>query len=249
MGGPGYGGFSGAGGRGAGMMGGTGLGGFGGRGYGGYGGGMGGFIQLPTGMAPAGAAPLGVRQPQAGATDQPVSCWERKPPIPFRMPTRTPFRIVPDEMNNLILVQATKQEWGDCPQDSPAIGFSSSPGLDRRADLRSGSGGRLLERCLRNAAQKGEYEPLKLANSPVVLTPSGNSISPSGRLSGTHGSLRRFSMRLKRMAAVASSPPPRSSPPTISRLRLPLVRRYRHFLRKPWRAARNRMALLYSRTP
>ena len=111
MGGPGYGGFSGAGGRGAGMMGGTGLGGFGGRGYGGYGGGMGGFIQLPTGMAPAGAAPLGIRQPQTGATDQTGELLGAQTADPLSQAYTNAIRIVPDEMNNLILVQATKQEW------------------------------------------------------------------------------------------------------------------------------------------
>lgn len=114
VGGPGYGGFPGAGGRGAGMMGGAGLGGFGGRsygGYGGYGGGMGGFIQLPTGMAPGGATPLGVRQPQAGATDQTGELLGTQTADPLSHAYTNAIRIVPDEMNNLILVQATKQEW------------------------------------------------------------------------------------------------------------------------------------------
>ena len=114
VGGPGYGGFPGAGGRGAGMMGGAGLGGFGGRsygGYGGYGGGMGGFIQLPTGMAPGGATPLGVRQPQAGATDQTGELLGTQTVDPLSHAYTNAIRIVPDEMNNLILVQATKQEW------------------------------------------------------------------------------------------------------------------------------------------
>lgn len=129
IGGPGYGGYPGAGGRGAGtgMVGGPGLGGYGGYsgysgyggyggysgygGYGGYGGGMGGFIQLPTGRAPAGAAPLGVPQPQAGATDQTGELLGTQTADPLSQAYTNAIRIVPDQMNNLILVQATKQEW------------------------------------------------------------------------------------------------------------------------------------------
>ena len=114
VGGPGFGGYPGAGGRGAGMMGGSGLGGFGGRGYGsygGYGGGMGGVIQLPTGTAPGRAAPLGIPQPQAGATDQTGELLGTQTADPLSHAYTNAIRIVPDEMNNLILVQATKQEW------------------------------------------------------------------------------------------------------------------------------------------
>ena len=115
LGGRGYGGYPGAGGRGAGAMGGYGRGGFGGRGYGGYGGyggGMGGgFIQLPTGMAPGGPAALGVPQPQAGATDQTGEFLGTQTADPLSQAYADAIRIVPDEVNNLILVQATKQEW------------------------------------------------------------------------------------------------------------------------------------------
>ncbi|MDE0166535.1 MAG: hypothetical protein OXL36_15685, partial [Bryobacterales bacterium] len=110
-GGLGFGGYPGAGGRGAGMVGGPGLGRFGGRGYGGYGGGMGGFIQLPTGMAPGGTTALGIPQPQAGATDQTGEILGAPTADPLSQAYADAIRIVPDEMNNLILVQATKQEW------------------------------------------------------------------------------------------------------------------------------------------
>ncbi len=113
-GGLGFGGYPGAGGRGAGMVGGPGLGRFGGRGYGGYGGyggGMGGFIQLPAGMAPGGTTALGIPQPQAGATDQTGQILGAPTADPLSQAYEDAIRIVPDEMNNLILVQATKQEW------------------------------------------------------------------------------------------------------------------------------------------
>ena len=115
LGGRGYGGYPGAGGRGAGAMGGYGRGGFGGRGYGGYGGGGGGmgggFIQLPTGMAPGGPAALGVPQTQAGATDQTGEFLGTQTADPLSQAYADAIRIVPDEVNNLILVQSTKQEW------------------------------------------------------------------------------------------------------------------------------------------
>lgn len=91
-----------------------------GGGYGGYGGGGfgGGFIQLPTGMAPGlpMVAPrpdaLGIPQPQAGvATDQTGELLGGAPVDALSQAYANAIRIVPDELNNLILVQSTKQEW------------------------------------------------------------------------------------------------------------------------------------------
>jgi general secretion pathway protein D len=114
FGGGGYGGGGGRGGYGGGGYGG-GRGGYGG-GYGGGGGG--GFIQLPTGMAPGlpMVAPrpdaLGIPQPQAGvATDQTGELLGGAPVDALSQAYANAIRIVPDELNNLILVQSTKQEW------------------------------------------------------------------------------------------------------------------------------------------
>ena len=116
----GYGGFGGGyggGGYGGGGYGGGGYGGaYGGRGgsrggrggYGGGGGGRGGFIQLPgqTGYGP-GIAPL----PGAGAvTDQTGALLGEEAGVGADQ-TVGGIRIVPDIINNLIVVQSTAQEW------------------------------------------------------------------------------------------------------------------------------------------
>ena len=115
----GGGGFGGGGGYGGGGRGGYG-GGRGGYGGGGYGGGMGaggGFIQLPMGMAPGlpTVAPrpdaLGVQQPQSGAVDQTGEMLGTGVAGAVGQAYANAIRIVPDELNNVILVQSTKQEW------------------------------------------------------------------------------------------------------------------------------------------
>ena len=120
-GGYGGGGYGGGGYGGGGYGGGRGGGGYGSRGGGGYGGygggGGGGFIQLPTGMAPGMpvVAPrpdaLGVPQPQAGATDQTGQFLGSTPVDALAQAYANAIRIVPDELNNVILVQSTQQEW------------------------------------------------------------------------------------------------------------------------------------------
>ena len=83
-------------------------GGFGGGGYGGggYGGGGGGFIQLPG----AYGAPGAVRTTPNAAGDQTGQTLGEAALTLGGAPIPT-IRIVPDPLNNLIVVQATQQEW------------------------------------------------------------------------------------------------------------------------------------------
>ena len=173
----GYGGYPGAGGRGAGAMGGLGVGGFGGRGYGGYGG-MGGFIQLPTGMAPGGPAALGVPQPQTGATDQTGQILGVPAADPLSQAYADAIRIVPDEVNNLILVQATKQEWEIVHKTLQQLDFPPRQVL--------------IDAKIYEVAMEGAFS----SGVSAMLREKGNTDISTRKLTGGFDSVGRFNLTL-----------------------------------------------------